>query len=112
MNLLIMPNDIIYYISRFLSITDKIAWRETCIELNSSVNFMEIRIEKMNIKFDRLLNGRIYILCRLRLAALCGLHNHTIADIWSWVNSLGDITVDALPILRQIGRTIYRNSLT
>ena len=80
------------------------------MEFNTAVNYMEIRIEKMNVKINDLSGGRNYILCRLRLAALCGLHEHTVADIWSWATSLGDVNVDALPILRQIGSAIHKNT--
>lgn len=110
MKLLMLSHDILHYITRFLSTSEKMALRETSTELNIVVNYMDIKIEKMNKKIDKLINGRIYILCRLRLAALCGLHQHTVADIWAWATSLGDVDLDALPILRQIGRAIYRNS--
>lgn len=106
-----LPNDILYYITQFLSTSDKISLRETSIELNNIVNFMEIRIGKMDLKIEKLLNGRMYILCRLRLAALCGLHEHTVASIWTWITLLDDIKTDALPILRQIGQAIYKNSI-
>ena len=111
MSLSALPNDILHHITNFLSISEKISLRETCIELNSIVNFMEIRIGKMDRKIEKLLNGRMYILCRLRLAALCGLHEHTVASIWSWVSLISDVKTDALPILRQIGHAIYRNAI-
>lgn len=110
MKLLMLPNDILFYITQFLPVAEKMAIRETCIEMNTAVNYMDIKIEKMNKKINKLITGRIYILCRLRLAALCGLNQHTVADIWSWATSIGDIESDALPILREIGRAIYKNS--
>ena len=110
MNLIMLPNDLLYHITQFLNLSAKINFRETCNDTCKNVRYMEIKIEKMNIKIDKLLNGRIYILCRLRLAALCGLHEHTVADIWSWANSLDDVKIDALPFLRQIGRAIYKNT--
>jgi hypothetical protein len=111
MNLLVLPNDILYYITKFLSIPDKMTMRETNKELNNNVKFMDIRIGKMDAKIEKLLNGRMYILCRLRLAALCGLHEHTVANIWSWVTLLDDVKTDSLPILRQIGSAIYNKSI-
>jgi hypothetical protein len=111
MNLLVLPNDLLYYITIFLSISDKIVVRETNKEFNNNVNFMDIRIGKMDAKFEKLLNGRMYILCRLRLAALCGLHQHTVANIWSWITLLDDVKTDSLPILRQIGHSIYLNTI-
>ena len=111
MHLLILPNDLLYVMTNFMSVSDKMTLRETCIDLKENVNYMEIRIEKLDVKIDKLLNGRMYILCRLRLAALCGLQEHTVASIWSWVTLIGDITDDSLPILRQIGSAIYKNSI-
>ena len=105
-----LPNDLLYYITHFLDLSAKINFRETNNDICKNVRYMEIKIEKMNKKIDKLLNGRIYILCRLRLAALCGLHEHTVAHIWSWVTSLDDVNTDALPFLRQIGRAIYKNT--
>ena len=112
MHLLILPNDLLYVMTNFMSVSDKMTLRETCIDLKNNVNYMEIRIEKLDVKIDKLLNGRMYILCRLRLASLCGLQEHTVASIWSWVTLIGDITDDSLPILRQIGSAIYKNSIT
>ena len=106
MKLLMLPNDILYYFTRFLSTTEKMSLRETNKELCNNVRFMDIRIDKMSSKFDKLMNGRQYILCRLRLAALYGLQDYTVASIWSWVTLLGDIKTDALPILRQISSAI------
>lgn len=111
MNILMLPNDMRFYITRFSLLSDKINMRETCIELKNSISFIDIRIEKFNSKFEQILTGRIYILSRLRLAALCGLHEHTVANIWSWVSLVGDIKSDALPILRQIGNAICKNIL-
>jgi len=106
-NILMLPNDMIFYITRFLSMQEKITARETCIDFNDSIKFIEIRIGKMDIKIEKLLNGKIYILSRLRLAALCGLQAHTVADIWSWVTLVSDMKSDALPILRQLNHAIY-----
>jgi hypothetical protein len=111
MDILALPDDILSYILHFLSVSDKISARETCQEFGKNVNLMQIRIEKLDCKINKLLNGRIYILSRLRLAALCGLQEHKVADIWAWITLLGDIKTDALPILRQIGRAIYRDSI-
>lgn len=111
MNLIMLPNDILYHITSFLSAKEKIVVRESCIELYKNVDYMQIRIERMNSKIEKLQNGRMYILCRLRLAALCGLHQHTVASIWSWITSYDDIKIDALPLLRQISRAIYVNNL-
>ena len=91
MHFLMLPNDLLYTITKFMSASDKMILRETCIDLKDNVKYMEIRIQKMNIQIDKLLNGRMYILCRLRLAALCGLHEHTVASIWSWATLIGDI---------------------
>ena len=60
------------------------------------LKFMDIRIGKMDAKIEKLLNGRMYILCRLRLAALCGLHEHTVANIWAWATLLDDVKTDSL----------------
>jgi hypothetical protein len=109
MNLTTLPNDLLYHITHFLDLSSKINFRETCNDTNKNVRYMDIKIEKLNKKFDKLLNGRLYILCRLRLAALCGLHEHTVADIWSWVNSMNGVDTDALPFLREIGRAISKN---
>ena len=111
MYIIVLPNDIIYCIIRYLSIWDKIAMRETCTELNNNISFMEIRIGKMDYIIANLLNSRMYILSRLRLAALCGLHEHTVANIWSWATLIDDVKTDALPILRQLGRAIYQKSI-
>jgi len=105
-NVTTFPNDILYVITRFLSPNDKISVRETCIDLNNSVRFMELRIENMNIKFDKIINGRNYILARLRLAALCGLNTYEVAEIWSWVSLFQEQKQDALSILRQLGEAI------
>ena len=109
MNILVLPNDMLYHITKFLPVSDKMIMRESCRELNIVVRLMEIRIDLMDCKFDKILNGRTYILSRLRLAALCGLHEHDVANIWAWVTLL-DIKNDALPILRQISQAIYQNS--
>ena len=106
-NIIMVPNDIFYIIISFLSTYDKISTRETCKDLNHCIRFMKIRTEFMDIKFDRLINGRNYILARLRLAALCGLNNYRVAEIWSWVSLMhDDIKSDALPILQQLGQAI------
>jgi hypothetical protein len=111
MNLLALPNDLLYYITKFLSISDKMTMRETNKEVKNNVKFMDIRVGKMDAKIEKLLNGRMYILCRLRLAALCGLHEHTVANIWAWATLLDDVKTDSLPILRQIGSAIYNKSI-
>ena len=108
MNILLLPNDIIYYITRFLPITDKIVARETSIEFYKEITYMEIRVANLNLKFDKILNGRTYILSRLRLASLCGLHEHSVATIWAWITLLDDVKSDSLPILRQISSAIYK----
>lgn len=106
MNILLLPNDILFYITSFLSVSDKIAARETCMDLYNSINYMQIRVEKMDIKIDKLLNGNIYILNRLRLAALCGLQNHSVAEIWSWISLISDIKQDSLQIIRRLDNAI------
>ena len=106
MQLLALPTDIQCYLTKFLSTTEKIALRQTCKESNQNVSYMQIRIEKMNEEIDKLINGRMYILCRLRLAALCGLQEYTVATIWSWVTLLDDVKTDSLPMLRQISNAI------
>ena len=106
MNIVTLPNDILYIIFRFLFTSEKINARETCRDFKYCMRFMELRIETMNIKYDKLLNGRNYILARLRLAALCGLNNYKVAEIWSWVTLMTDTKIDALPILRQLGQAI------
>ena len=111
MNIIFLPNDIIFLIIKNLSLKDKISARKTCYEIKNSIRFIDIRIEKFNFELDKILTGRIYILSRLRLAALCGLHEHTVADIWSWISLVGDIKSDALPILRRIGNAICKNIL-
>ncbi len=60
----------------------------------------------MNIKYDKLINGRNYILSRLRLAALSGLNNYKIAEIWSLVSLFQEEKLDALYILRQLDQAI------
>ena len=40
------------------------------------------------------------------MAALCGLNNYNVAEIWSWVSLVHDQKLDALPILRQLGQAI------
>ena len=59
MNVTMFSNDILYTITRFLSTNDKIAMKETCLDFKNSIRFMEIKIEIMNVKFDKLINGRI-----------------------------------------------------
>jgi len=108
MSILLLPNDIIKYITTFLSTNDKTAVRESCKELLINVNLMKIKIEKMDKKFKELHSGREYILSRLRLAALCGLHEFTVANIWNWITSLDNSKDDALPILRQISDAIKK----
>jgi hypothetical protein len=107
MNILLLPNDIIYYIIRFLSKIDKISAREISTDFYKEITYMEIRIEYLNLKIDKILNGRIYILSRLRLASLCGLQEYSVATIWAWITLFDDVKTDALPILRQIGNAIY-----
>lgn len=107
MHILSMPNDMIFYIINFLCLTDKISARETSIEFYNNIKFMEIKILYMSNKFDTIIDGKIYILNRLRLAKLCGLHNHTVSEIWSWISLINDTKQDALKILRQIGTAIY-----
>ena len=102
MHLLMLPNDLLYVMTNFMSLSDKMLLRETCRDLKDNVNYMEIRIEKLDVKIDKLLNGRMYILCRLRLASLCGLHEHTVASIWSWATLIGDITDDSLLFLDRL----------
>ena len=101
-----LPNDILYTITRYLSTSEKIYIRETCKNFKNCIYFMEIRTETMNIKYDKLINGRNYILSRLRLAALCGLNNYKIAEIWSWVSLFQEEKLDALYILRQLDQAI------
>ena len=101
----------LYYISRFLSASDKLTARKTCIEFKNNVKLIDARIEIMNRKIEKIINGQKYILSRLRLAALCGLDNYTVANIWSWVVMIDDEKPDSLPILRQIGRAIYNNNI-
>jgi hypothetical protein len=106
MNIVLLPNDILYIITKFLSTSDKISVRETCTDFKDCIRFMEIRIETMNDKYDKLINGRNYILSRLRLAALCGLNNYKVAEIWSWVSIFQEPKEDALTILRQLNESI------
>ena len=101
-----LPNDILYMITKYLSITDKIYVRGISKDFKDSIRFMEIRIEFMDIKYDKLISGRNYILSRLRLAALCGLNNYKVAEIWSWVSLFHEEKQDALYILRQLGQAI------
>ena len=107
MHLLLLPDDIIFYITHFLSLIDKISARETSIEFYNNIKFMQIKILFMNNIFDTIINGKIYMLNRLRLANLCGLQNHTVSEIWSWISLTSDIKHDALKILRQIDTAIY-----
>jgi len=106
MPLIALPTDLQCYLTKFLSTTEKINLRQTCKELNQNVNYMQIRIAKMEKEIDKLFNGRIYILCRLRLASLCGLHEYTVANIWSWVTLLDRENPDSLYMLRQISKAI------
>ena len=106
MYLLALPTDLQRYLTKFLSTTEKINLRLTCKESKLNVNYMQIRIEKMEKQIDKLIDGRMYILCRLRLAALCGLHEYTVANIWSWVTLLDRENPDSLHMLRQISKAI------
>jgi len=106
MNVTTVPNDILYTISNFLSTIDKISIRETCKDFKSSISFMEIKIETMTLKIENLINGKNYILARLRLASLCGLNSYKVREIWSWVTLFQEEKKDALPILQQLGEAI------
>ena len=106
MNITLLPNDILYMITRYLSSSEKISVRETCKDFKYCIYFIEIKIETMDVKYDKLITGRNYILSRLRLAALCGLNNYQVAEIWSWVSLFQEEKQDALYILRQLGQAI------
>jgi hypothetical protein len=106
MNIVMLPNDMLYTITRSLSSSEKNCVRETCKDFKNCIYFIEIRIETMNVKYDKLITGRNYILSRLRLAALCGLNNYKVAEIWSWVSLFQEEKQDALYILRQLGQAI------
>ena len=108
MLLVMLPNDILQFLTTFLSGTEKMLIRESCKELNQNVDYMQIRIEKMDKEISNLSKGREYILSRLRLASLCGLHEYTVATIWSWITSMDGNKKDALPILRQISNAINK----
>ena len=108
-NIEMLPTDMIFYISKFLSITEKKIARETSWSLNSPINLMEIRIKTFDSKIDNLLDGRSYILGRLRLASLCGLNNYSVGEIWSWITFNHNFKKDSLPIIREIGNAIHQN---
>lgn len=100
-----LPDEIITLISKFLSTNDKEACRRVNKNFYNNVRLMDIKVDKLNTKYDNIMNGSVYILNRLRLAALCGLNSEIVAYIWSWVynqNSNKIIRTDSLPILRYL----------
>ena len=105
-NVTTLPNDILFIITTHLSTKEKCLIRESCTEFNNILRVIDIKTELMDIKYDKLINGRNYILGRLRLAALCGLNNYKVAEIWSWVSLVYEEKPDALSILRQLGQAI------
>ena len=101
-----LPGELIDLISSFLSTNDKESAREVCKEFAYNIRMMNIKVNKMNIKIDTILDGRIYILNRLRLASLCGLDKKSISEIWYWVNYNQLMKEDGLDILRRINRVL------
>ena len=68
---------------------------------------MDIKINKMNIKINNILDGRVYILNRLRLAALCGMDKKRVANIWNWIENINYINNnDVLQVLRDIDEVL------
>ena len=101
-----LPYDLITLISRFLSGIEKERVRTLCKDFCSSIKMMDIKVCKMEDKIDNILDGRVYILNRLRLAALCGLEKEKISYIWYWINNNNLIKDDSLPILGIINNVI------
>jgi len=100
-----LPDEIITLISKFLSTNDKEACRRVNKNFYNNVRLIDIKVDKLNTKYDDIMNGSVYILNRLRLAALSGLSSEIVAYIWSWVynqNSNKIIRTDSLPILRYL----------
>jgi len=101
-----LPYDLLTLISRFLSGIEKERLRIVCKDFYSSIKIMDIKVNKMEDKINNILDGRVYILNRLRLAALCGLDKEKISDIWYWVNNNNLFKDDCLHILRIINNVI------
>ena len=102
-----LPYELLTLISTFLSAKEKESAREVCKDLYSSINMMVIKVNKMENKIDNILDGRVYILNRLRLAALCGLDKETVSEIWHWINYSQLMKEDGLMILRQINEIVF-----
>ena len=61
MQLLQLPNDILCHLTNCLNTTEKMALRQSCVEFNNIVDYMQIRIEKLDTEVEKLINGRMYI---------------------------------------------------
>ena len=102
-----LPSELITYITSFLSSKDRETARETCKEIYCSINLIGIKAYKFDYKIDQIMDGRIYMLNRLRLAALCGLDKKSVSAIWLWIMKRDFSKEDGLRFLRQIGASIH-----
>lgn len=98
---------LLYILVRFLFTSEKITARESCRDFKCCIPFIDIRIANMNIKYDKLINGKNYILSRLRLAALCGLNNYKVSEIWSWISLVRGNNRFAFPLRTPVRETPY-----
>jgi len=64
MSLLLLPDEILSYIIKYLSLNEKINIRESCKGLHSQVNNMKLRVEKMNKKMANYRAHNEYIMWR------------------------------------------------
>ena len=101
-----LPYDLITLISKFLSFKEKERARIVSKDFYSSIKMIDIKVNKMEDKINNILDGRVYILNRLRLAALCGLDKEKISEIWYWINYNNLMKEDCLDILRQINNVV------
>jgi len=102
-----LPDEIITLISKFLSTKEKERMRQVSREFDRNIRLMDIKINKMNNKIDNILDGRVYILNRLRLAALCGMEKGRVGNIWNWIENINYINnSDVLQVLRDIDEVL------
>jgi len=102
-----LPDEIITLISKFLSTKEKERMRQVSREFDRNIRLMDIKINKMNNKIDNILDGRVYILNRLRLAALCGMEKRRVGNIWNWIENINYINnSDVLQVLRDIDEVL------
>ena len=107
----VLPDEIITLISKYLSIKEKERMRQVNKEFDRNIRLMDIKINKMNDRIDSILDGRVYILNRLRLAALCGMRKKRVASIWNWIENINYINNnDVLHVLRDIDSVLKETS--